>query len=112
MSARLPSGMTVSAMVRRVNDAGGLGVVRAKGDPLAGAILVIAVDRNGGARLLERGVGTDGESALIDSTPRDSNPASVDDYWRRRRSHDPDLWVIELDIPSAERFAAETMLDR
>ncbi|MBN9940404.1 DUF1491 family protein, partial [Listeria monocytogenes] len=30
-------------------------------------------------------------------------------YWRRRRDRDPDLWVVELDIPSAERFAAETI---
>jgi hypothetical protein len=25
----------------------------------------------------------------------------------RRRRNDPDLWLIELDVPSAERFAAE-----
>ena len=29
---------------------------------------------------------------------------------RRRRARDPDLWVIELDIAGAERFAAETIL--
>jgi len=28
----------------------------------------------------------------------------------RRRRNDPDLWVVELDIAQAERFAAETML--
>ncbi|PHK02659.1 hypothetical protein VF08_18145 [Nostoc linckia z8] len=26
----------------------------------------------------------------------------------RRRAQDPDLWLIELDIADAERFAAET----
>jgi len=31
-------------------------------------------------------------------------------YWQRRRARDPDLWVIELDIASPERFAAETIL--
>ena len=34
---------------------------------------------------------------------------AVTDYRRRRRSRDPDLWVIELDIAGAERFAAETL---
>ena len=39
-----------------------------------------------------------------------ASQAEIADYWRRRRSRDPDLWVIELDIPGAERFAAETIL--
>jgi hypothetical protein len=30
-------------------------------------------------------------------------------YIARRRRSDPDLWIIELDIPEAERFAAETI---
>ena len=32
---------------------------------------------------------------------------AVPPTWRRRS--DPDLWVIELDIPEAERLAAETI---
>ena len=107
MSGRLPSGVLVSALLRRVNDAGGFGAVMAKGDPQGGAILVIAVDRNALPRLLERGIGPDGRTALIDSTP----PEDLDGYWRRRRASDPDLWVIEVDIAAAERFAAETILD-
>ena len=104
MSDRLPTHLLVSAVLRRVNDAGGFGAVLAKGDPQAGAILVVALDR-GMARLLERGIGPDGEPGLIDSTPADD----LDGYWRRRRQRDPDLWVIELDIPESERFAAETI---
>ncbi|WP_267394866.1 DUF1491 family protein [Sphingomonas sp. GC_Shp_1] len=109
MSDRLPSGMLVSAMLRRVNDAGGLAVVRARGDAEGGAILILLDDRAGPPRLVERGIGPDGRVVLIDSAPGDSGP-SVEDYWRRRRSRDPDLWVIELDIADAERFAAETIL--
>jgi hypothetical protein len=90
MSGRLPSGVLVSALLRRVNDAGGFGAVMAKGDAQGGAILVIAVDKGAPPRLLERGIGP---------------------YWRRRRARDPDLWVIEVDIAAAERFAAETILD-
>jgi hypothetical protein len=37
-------------------------------------------------------------------------PHDIAAYWRRRRERDPDLWVIELDIAEAERFAAETIL--
>ena len=107
MSGRLPSDVLVSALLRRVNDAGGFGAVMAKGDPQGGAILVIAVDKGAPPRLLERGIGPDGRTALIDSTP----PGDLDGYWRRRRASDPDLWVIEVDIAGAERFAAETILD-
>lgn len=107
MSDRLPSGMLVSALLRRVNDAGGFGAVMAKGDAQGGAILVIAVDKGASPRLLERGIGPDGRTALIDSTPAED----LDGYWRRRRLHDPDLWVVEVDVAAAERFAAETILN-
>ena len=106
MSGRLPSGVLVSALLRRVNDAGGFGAVLAKGDAQGGAILVVAIDRGALPRLLERGIGADGRTALIDSTPAED----LDGYWRRRRLSDPDLWVIEVDVAAAERFAAETIL--
>lgn len=107
MSARLPSSVLVSALLRRVNDVGGFGAVMAKGDAQGGAILVIAIDRGAPPRLLERGLGPDGRTVLIDSTPADD----LDGYWRRRRARDPDLWVIEVDVAAAERFAAEAILD-
>lgn len=105
MTGRLPTQVLVSAMLRRVNDAGGFGAVLAKGDPQAGAVLVVALERDGSARLWERGIGRDGHPGLIDSTPADD----LVGYWRRRRQRDPDLWVIELDIADAQRFAAETI---
>ncbi len=107
MTGRLPSGLLVTALLRRVNDAGGFGAVLAKGDAQGGAILVIAVERGAAPKLLERGIGANGRTVLVDSTPADD----LNGYWRRRRARDPDLWVIEVDIAAAERFAAETILD-
>lgn len=104
MNDRLPTAVLVSAALRRVNDAGGFGMVLAKGDPQAGAVLVVAVEA-GESRLFERGIGPDGRVGMIDSTPDDD----VAGYWHRRRRRDPDLWVIELDIPNSPRFAAETL---
>ena len=106
MSDRLPTGLVVGALLRRVNDAGGIGVVLARGDAQAGGVLVCIVDRGGVTRILEPGLGADGLTALIESIATDDPEI----YWRKRRARDPDLWVIELDIPSAERFAAETIL--
>lgn len=109
MSDRLPASVLASALIRRVNDAGGFATVRARGDAQGGALLLIATARDGSARLYERGIGPSGVSRSIESTPTDASPDSIEAYWRRRRARDPDLWVIELDTPDAERFAAETL---
>lgn len=106
MNDRLPAHLLVAALLRRVNDAGGLAVVRARGDAQGGTILLIVSAPGGPERLLERGFGSKGEPALVDATPA----GDLDEYWRRRRDRDPDLWVVALDIAHAERFAAETIL--
>jgi hypothetical protein len=113
MNARLPSGVVVSALLRRVNDSGGLGMVLAKGDAQAGSILVLARENGANPRFLERGLGFDGAETLVASGPQEAdNEEEISEYWARRRRSDPDLWVIELDIAAAERFAAETILGR
>jgi len=106
MSDRLPTHIVVGALLRRINDAGGIAMVRAKGDPQGGAILLLIEDRAGPTRVLERSFDFDGAAVLTESTPNDG----AEEYWRRRRARDPDLWVVELDVPEAERFAAGTIL--
>jgi hypothetical protein len=105
--SRLPTGILVSALLRRANDSGGSGMVLAKGDAQAGGVLLVLAGRDTPDRVIERGIGPDGKTALIESHTGEGTT----DYWRRRRRSDPDLWVIELDSPLAERFAAETLLD-
>ena len=51
--ARIASGVAVSALLRRVNAAGGFGAVLQRGDDTAGAIAIITRDR-GETRALER----------------------------------------------------------
>jgi hypothetical protein len=109
VTARLASGLIVNALVRRVNAAGGSAMVLAKGHDEAGAILILALERGGNPRFFERGIGPSGVSALVRSGPESSSDEDAVAYWQRRRSRDPDLWVLELDIADAERFAAETM---
>ena len=110
MTARLTSAILVNALVRRADQSGGSAMVLAKGDPTSGAILLLTMEKGKNLRFLERGIGPDGEPALIPSGPAtlESDNAATD-YWKRRRERDSDLWVIELDIAQAERFAAETM---
>lgn len=110
MSARVTSAVLVSALVRRVNQEGGSAAVLAKGDPSAGAILLLTLEKGVNPRFFERGIGATGEPALLASGPAAlGGESEATDYWLRRRSRDSDLWVVELDIAGAERFAAETM---
>jgi hypothetical protein len=102
--------MLVSALVRRADQHGGGAMVLAKGDATAGGILVLAYHKGTNPRFFERGIGAEGVPALVASGPREiAGEEEVSAYWQRRRVSDPDLWVIELDIADAERFAAETM---
>lgn len=110
MTARVTSAVMVSALVRRVNAEGGSAMVLAKGDATAGGILLLLLEKGGNPRFAERGLGPDGEPALLPSGPAMlEDDEATTDYWNRRRKGDSDLWVIELDIAQAERFAAETM---
>lgn len=110
MSARVTSAVMVSALVRRVNAEGGSAMVLAKGDAMAGGILLLLLEKGANPRFMERGIGPDGEPALLPSGPAlIEDDSATSDYWNRRRKSDSDLWVVELDIVQAERFAAETM---
>ncbi len=110
MSARLASGVLVNALVRRVGQAGGFATILARGDATAGAVLIVAQDRGQNARMWERGIGSTGGIELIPVGPG-GDAGAIADYWMKRRRSDPDLWVVELDVAQAERFAAETMLN-
>ena len=110
MTARLSSDMLVGALIRRVEVAGGHAMVLAKGDKGAGTILIACAERGRATGLFERALAMDGSYALVPCGPADTTDTqAVSDYLARRRSRDPDLWLVELDIAGAERFAAETI---
>ena len=104
MTARLASSVLVGALVRKAQSEGGFAAVLAKGDPAAGAVLVVLLERGENPRILERSLDGNGEYCwAAEAKPSEEVPQLVD----RKKRYDPDLWVLELDIPSAERFAAE-----
>jgi hypothetical protein len=111
VTPRPVSRLLVNALTRRVHAEGGAAAVLARGHDEAGAILILALERGANPRFFERGMGPDGRSVLIESGPRDnSGDAAATDYWQRRCHRDPDLWVVELDVAEAERFAADTLV--
>jgi hypothetical protein len=108
MEARLSTSVLVTALMRRVESIGGFAAVLAKGDATAGAALVILTEKGRKQRVLERILQPDGRYIWQDvSTQAAENEEEFERLLGRRRKYDPDLWLIELDVPSAERFAAE-----
>jgi hypothetical protein len=109
MTARLTSAVLASAMMRHVNAAGGTATVLHKGEHDAGSILLICMEKGVVQSVRERVLGMDGVYVWTVVGPDDAN--ATDAYLARRRKRDPDLWLIELDIAEAERFAAEMIAE-
>lgn len=105
MTPRLTSAMLVSALIRRVSGAGGNATVVKKGDPTAGAILLICMEKGVVQSVRERVLGIDNIYAWIAVGPDEA--VARDAYLERRQTRDCDLWIVELDIANAERFVAE-----
>jgi hypothetical protein len=106
--ARLQTSVLVGALMRRAESEGGFAAVLAKGDPTSGSVLVILCEKGRKARILERHLQGDGRYSWqgVGAQALESSE-ETEKFLQRRRKFDPDIWLIELDIPSAERFAAE-----
>jgi hypothetical protein len=107
VAERLASKVLVSALLRRAQAEGGFGAVLATGDATAGAIAVILAEKGRKACFLERLLRPDGRYRWEESGQAVANEGDFQKFLDRRRKYDPDLWILELDIACAERFAAE-----
>ena len=104
---RIPAHLEVSGLIRAVEAAGGFATVIATGERDAGTILVVCCDRDGLAAAYERMPQPDGSRRWTLSRQQDiENKRDFWDYCDRRKQQDNDLWIVELDIPDAERFIA------
>ncbi|MEH6757118.1 MAG: DUF1491 family protein [Parasphingorhabdus sp.] len=100
--------MTVQSLLRKVNQEGGFGTVIRKGDRISGSILIICLEKGKDPRLLEKMQSLDGSSSWHKIWPQTfDKKQNLDEYISRRSGFDPDIWLIELDIPDAERLIAQ-----
>jgi len=102
---RLAAGMLVSALIRRAEERGGSGMVLARGDATAGALLIQLAERGQPGPLLERRLDAQGDYRWSPTGPDADSERG--DYIARRRRADPDLWVIELDVAEAMTLVEE-----
>jgi hypothetical protein len=109
MSA-LASKLLVSALVRTAETRGGGGMILKKGDETAGAVLIQMLEKGRASGLYERVLTRAGAYAWDKVGPQDiDNIRETDAYILRRTDRDPDLWVVELFVPDAAQFIAETL---
>lgn len=104
---RIAAHLEVAALLRQAQAGGGFAIVARRGDPDRGDIIVHVVDRGADVALLERRLGSDYRYAWTrQSVPKQGMSA----FSGGRARIDPDFWLIELDIPDAERFVAEMIV--
>ncbi len=105
MEGRLPAHLEVSGLIRSVQAAGGFTAVLGKGEREAGTILIVTTQNGRDSRVFERMPQLDGTRKWSCSKQQDpENPQEFSEYLERRKQQDPDVWIVELDIPHAERF--------
>ena len=104
---RLASSVLVGALIRLAEGGGGFGTVLARGDSTAGAIGLLLLEKGANPRFFDRTLDPDGSYSWRESGQTFENPQDLKTFLDRLKKYDPDMWILELDIASAERFAAE-----
>jgi hypothetical protein len=108
MEPRLRSEVLATALRRQAEALGGFATVLARGDPDSGAIIVVMTERGRLVSILERVLDSNGcyrWSPGFGQALQNEEQTAL--FLARRRKIDPDSWLIELDVPSVERFTAE-----
>jgi hypothetical protein len=106
MAPRIATRLLVDALIRRAEAGSGFAAVIAKGDPSSGALLVLITCRGSDPIVYERLLAPSGDY-LWSETRGAANAEETRKFLEKRRRGDPDLWVLELDVPEVERFVAE-----
>ncbi len=105
---RLAAHVEVGGLLRQAEAAGGFGTVLRKGDPERGTVLLVITERGQHRAILERRLQPDWTYRWSAVGEQSNDSQAVTQHLARARDRDPDCWIVELDIPSSERFIAET----
>ncbi|MDP9086941.1 MAG: DUF1491 family protein [Pseudomonadota bacterium] len=106
---RLAPRLEASAFLRRAESVGGFGMILHQGNGERGTLLLSIAERGESVACLARELGLAGyEWRRVGPDAGESEKLRL--FLEKRSRNDPDEWQIELDVPSAERFIAETSL--
>ncbi len=105
---RLATYMWVGALMRRAEAAGAFATVLRKGDPVAGAVILIARARDGRMTAWSRAIHGDKAVWTIAQEAGPDETTRIDRWLDRQAGYDPDMWSIELVTEEIQPFVAET----
>lgn len=111
MHDRLPTRLWVDALTRRVSLAGAFAYIAQSGDDERGDVIVKVARLDGRAAFFARSP-MSSETQSFDWLPRAGEWAEereVDEMITRKRSYDPDLWVIEIEDREGRHFLTENV---
>jgi hypothetical protein len=104
---RLASHILVGALRRQADAQGAFAMVLRKGDSTSGSILLLRREKGQNPALFERLPSLSGGSQWSEIQTQDTDKEEfISSYLDRRSARDPDIWIVELDVPFAERFTA------
>lgn len=102
---RLATHMRVSALIRQCAEQGDFATVIRKGDPTAGALLLLTRQKGRNPVLYEAMPFPEKASKWQPVGPESiDNEQLLQEFLDRRVSRDPDIWILELDVAFAERL--------
>lgn len=102
---RIKTNIWLGALRRRVEAAGGFATIIAKGEPDAGAVVLLLRGESGRTTALSRVNMGDGKVSwqpLYED--REDGDVAAREVLEKRRKFDPDLWIVELDVADPGRF--------
>jgi len=102
MEPRLASGIWVQAHMRRLAMMGIPSFVVARGDPVAGAVLVKVNRLDGRAALYQRMTDMEGRMRWVEMLCGEDR--RIEEAIARQRDRDRDLWVIEIEDRAGRHF--------
>jgi hypothetical protein len=109
VTARLESGLWVSALLRRAMTRGIMTTVLNRGDPQSGAITLACRGRDGRTRILAALTQADGSRAWMTSARLEDDQA-VSEWLERQRQRDSDIWSLEVETDSPQTLLDEDIL--
>jgi hypothetical protein len=110
---RLPTRIWIEALVRRAELAGASAFIVQHGDDARGDVLVKVSRLNGLAAVYAPSMSLEGERVFLNLAVQGVGPdeAGVEEYVRRAKARDSDLWIVEIEDREGRHFLTEPVED-
>lgn len=109
MMERLPARLWADALIRRASLAGASAFVIQHGDDDRGDVLIKVARLDGTAAAYAPSMNLEGERIFLNLAVQGVGPdeKAVDEYVRRAKARDSDVWIIEIEDREGRHFLTE-----